>query len=92
MDQIEKRLATAIRHIADLQARQAACEAVTISLLAILLSKEPAPLAVLSAVRASLIVQTSSADENDAQVVQLMTEQRVQDLIDGIEALLRNEC
>jgi hypothetical protein len=59
------------------------------SLLAVLLSKQPAPLAALSAVRDNLTVQTSSADADDAQVIRLMTEQRAQDLIDSIETLLR---
>jgi hypothetical protein len=89
MDQIEKKLSTAIQYIADLRARQAACEAVTTSLLAVLLSKHPVPLAALSAVRDSLTVQISSPNENDAQIVKLLTEQRVQDLIDNIETLLR---
>jgi hypothetical protein len=89
MDESEKKLSVAIQHIADLQARQAACEAVTTSLFAVLLSKQIAPLAVLSAVRETLTVQTTSADAHDAQVVQLMTEQRVQDLIDRIETILR---
>ena len=88
----EKKLAVAIKHTAELQARQTACEGVTTSLLAVLLSKETAPLAVLSAVRKTLTVQTSSADANDTQVIKLMTEQRVQDLIDRIETILRNDC
>ena len=91
MDQIEKKLSIAIQHIAELQARQAACEAVTTSLLAILLSKHPVPLAALRAVRENLTVQVSSTDLNDAQVVGLLAEQRVQDLIDRIERLLRQE-
>jgi hypothetical protein len=54
-----------------------------------LLSKHPVPLAALSAVRDNLTVQTSSPNENDAQIVKLLAEQRVQDLIDKIETLLR---
>ena len=89
MDQIEKKLSTAIQHIAELRARQAACEAVTTSLLAVLLSKHPVPLAALSAVRDNLTVQARSTNEHDAQVVRLMTEQHIQDVIDRIETLLR---
>ena len=64
---------------------------VTTSILAVLLSKQSAPLSVLSAVPELLTVQTTAADAHDAQVVKLMTEQRVQDLIDRIETLLRND-
>ena len=63
---------------------------VTTSILAVLLSKQSAR-SVLSAVRELLTVQTTAADARDAQVVKLMTEQRVQDLLDRIETLLRND-
>jgi hypothetical protein len=89
MDELEQKLATAIHHIGDLKARQAASEGVMTSLLALLLSKEKAPLAVLAMLRDSLTAQTSSADAHDAQVMKLLIEQRAQDLIDRIETLLR---
>jgi hypothetical protein len=82
----EEKLAVAIKHIAELQARQTACEGVLT-----LLAREPAALSVLSAAR-GLTVQTSSADAHDTQIIKLMTEQRAQDLIDGIETILRNDC
>jgi hypothetical protein len=91
MDELDKKkFAIAIQHIAELQARQTACEGVLTSLLAFLLAKEPAALSVLSAAR-GLTVQTSSADAHDTQIIKLMTEQRAQDLIDGIETILRND-
>jgi hypothetical protein len=61
MDDLDKKkLAIAIQHIGDLQARQTACEGVFTSLLVFLLAKEPAALSVLSAAR-GLTVQGSSA-------------------------------
>jgi len=88
MDELEKKLAIAIQHIGDLQARQTAREGVFTTLLVFLLAKGPAALSVLSAAR-GLTVQGSSADAHDTQIIKLMTEQRVQELIDWIEALLR---
>jgi hypothetical protein len=90
MQDIEKKLSVAIQNIADLQARLAACEGVATSLLAVLLANDPAALTVLSALREDLTAHSSSASAHDAEVGRLMMEQRVQDLIDRIETLLRN--